>query len=105
MLTSSSSGGITPVSRPKTYYTSKKRGASAPAQVGSPNYDSAHFASVTEGRSGFQMQMEVVSRLAREVRTATTTGDIQDLRQAVSSGEYAPDPMAIAARMLFVAEE
>ena len=89
MLTSSSSGGITPVSRPKTYYTSKKRGASAPAQ----------------GRSGFQMQMEVVSRLAREVRTATTTGDIQDLRQAVSSGEYAPDPMAIAARMLFVAEE
>ena len=103
MLTSSGSGGITPVSRTKTYYTAKKRGTAAAAQT-APNYDSAKFSSVEEG-SGFQMQMEVVSRLSREVRTATTTGDIQDLRQAVSSGTYAPDPMAIAARMLFLSED
>ncbi len=49
--------------------------------------------------------MELVSRLSHEVRTATTTGDIQELRRAVSSGEYTPDPMAIAGRMLFLAED
>ena len=96
MLTSSRSGGITPVSRPKTDYP--------PPALSSPNYDSAPFSAPAEG-SGFQAQMEVVSRLAYEVRTATTTGDIQDLRQAVSSGTYTPDPMSIAARMLFIAED
>lgn len=103
MLTSSRSGGVTPVSRPKTYYTPPKRGTAA-ASLTPPNYDSATFSAPAEG-SGFQAQMEVVSRLAYEVRTATTTGDIQDLRQAVSSGTYAPDPMSIAARMLFISEE
>ncbi|MCI9349367.1 MAG: flagellar biosynthesis anti-sigma factor FlgM [Oscillibacter sp.] len=103
MLTSSRSGGITPVSRPKTYYPPPKRETSA-AALSSPNYDSATFSAPAEG-SGFQAQMEVVSRLAYEVRTATTTGDIQDLRQAVSSGTYTPDPMSIAARMLFIAED
>ena len=48
--------------------------------------------------------MQLVSRLSQEVRTATTTGDIQALRQSVSSGEYAPDPTAIAGRMLFLTE-
>ena len=103
MLTSSGSRGITSVSREKTYYTPQKRATAAAAQA-VPNYDSANFSSVSEG-SGFQMQMEVVSRLAYEVRTATTTGDIQDLRQAVSSGTYAADPMTIAARMLFISED
>lgn len=45
--------------------------------------------------------MDTVSRLSQEVRTATTTGRIQELRQAVSSGEYVPDPVEIAKRMLF----
>ncbi|NCE65506.1 flagellar biosynthesis anti-sigma factor FlgM [Pseudoflavonifractor sp. 524-17] len=49
--------------------------------------------------------MDMVSRLSQEVRTATTTGDIQALRQAVASGAYKPDPMAIAARILFLGEE
>ena len=49
--------------------------------------------------------MEMVSRLSREVRTANTTGDIQELRQKVAAGEYHPDPMAIAGRMLFMVEE
>ena len=48
--------------------------------------------------------MGLVSRLSQEVRTATTTGDITALRQQVASGEYVPDPMAIAARILFLGE-
>lgn len=50
-------------------------------------------------------QMDAVSRISREVRTATTTGDIQELRRAVSAGEYTPDPMAIAGRILLLVEE
>lgn len=102
MLTSSGSGPISSVTRPKTYYTSQRRGAAAQPQAG-PVYDSATFSAAPAGQSGFQMQL--ASRLSYEVRTATTTGDIQDLRQAVSSGEYVPDPMAIAGRILFMAEE
>ena len=49
--------------------------------------------------------MDMVGRLSQEVRTANTTGDIQALRQQVSTGTYTPDPMAIAARMLFMVEE
>ena len=102
MLTSSRSGGITPVSLPKTYYPPPKRETSA-AALSSPNYDSATFSAPAEG-SGFQAQMEVVSRLAYEVRTATTTGDIQDLRQAGSFGAYTPDPISTGARVLFLSE-
>ena len=101
MLTSSGSGPISSVSRPKTYYTPQKRGAAARTTV-EPNYDSAAFSPRPAGKSGFQM--ELVSRLSHEVRTATTTGDITALRQQVASGEYVPDPMAIAARILFLGE-
>ncbi len=48
--------------------------------------------------------MGLVSRLSQEVRTSTTTGDIAALRQQVASGTYTPDPMAIAARILFLGE-
>ena len=102
MLTSSGSGPISSVTRPKTYYTSQRRGAAAQPQAG-PVYDSATFSAAPAGQSGFQMQL--VSRLSYEVRTATTTGDIQELRRAVSAGEYAPDPMAIAGRMMLLTED
>ena len=49
--------------------------------------------------------MNLVSRLSQEVRTATTTADIRELRQQVASGTYQPDPAAIAKRMLFAMEE
>ena len=53
--------------------------------------------------AGFE-HLEMVSQLSREVRTATTTGDIAALRQQVASNQYVPDPMAIAARILFLGE-
>ena len=102
MLTSSGSGPISSVARPKTYYAAQKRGSAA-RPAAEPNYDSAAFSPRPAGKSGFQM--ELVSRLSHEVRTATTTGDIQELRRAVSAGEYAPDPMAIAGRMMLLTED
>ena len=101
MLSSTGSGPISSIGRTKTYYSAQKRGAPAQA-VSGHNYDSADF-SAPAGRRSFQMEM--VSRLSREVRTANTTGDIQELRREVSAGEYRPDPMAIAGRMLLMAEE
>lgn len=101
MLTSSTPGAVSSVARSKTYYAALKRGTAAVQAAAEHKYDSATF-SRPEGKGAFQMQM--VARLSQEVRTATTTGDIQALRQSVSSGEYTPDPMAIAGRMLFLAE-
>lgn len=101
MLTSAGSGPISSIGRTKTYYPAQKRGSVA-LPLSGHNYDSAEF-SAPAGRKNFQMEM--VSRLSREVRTANTTGDIQELRREVSAGEYRPDPMAIAGRMLFLVED
>ena len=102
MLTSSSRpGAVSSVAASKAYYSTPRRGVSAQSAVGH-KYDSATFSPLPEGRSAFHMQL--VSRLSQEVRTATTTGDIQTLRQSVSSGEDTPDPAAIAGRMLFLTE-
>lgn len=101
MLTSTGSGAISSVGRTKTYYPAQKRGALS-QPVSGPCYDSVDL-SAPAGRGSFQMEM--VGRLSQEVRTANTTGDIQELRRKVSAGEYVPDPMAIAARMLFQVEE
>ena len=102
MLTSSSRPSpVSSVAASKSYYSTLRRGSSAQSAV-EHKYDSATFSPLPEGRSAFQMQL--VSRLSQEVRTATTTGDIQALRQSVSTEEYTPDPMAIAGRMLFLTE-
>lgn len=65
-------------------------------------YDSACFSEHTGTADSFFMNL--VSRIAQEVRTATTTADIRELHHAVQSGEYNPDPSAIASRMLLFAE-
>ena len=62
-----------------------------------------NFDTVTIG-SGGSFRQTLLSQISQEVRTATTTGDIHALRQAVASGQYTPDPMAMAARILFLGE-
>lgn len=99
VLTSTSSGAIAPVSRPNTYLPGVRRGAAAQAAPSYSKYDQASFSAVPKERSAF---MDAVSRISQEVRTAHTTGDIQELRRSVAAGEYTPDPMAIAGRMLFL---
>jgi negative regulator of flagellin synthesis FlgM len=67
-----------------------------------PKYDSVRLSSQTEeGR----FRSELVSRLSKEVRTATGTGDIRRLQQEVADGTYVPDPMRIAGRILYLNEE
>lgn len=101
MLRTTGSGRVSPISRTKAYYPVQKRGAVS-QPVSGHNYDSADFSAPASRKS---FQMELVSRLSQEVRTVNTTGDILDLRREVSDGEYTPDPMAIAGRMLLLAEE
>ncbi len=101
MLTSSGYGAISSVGPAKLYRTKTEQKGRAKASAGANQYDSVTI-SAPSGDSRFHMGL--VSRLSQEVRTATTTGDIAALRQQVSSGSYAPDPMAIAARILFLGE-
>lgn len=65
-------------------------------------YDSACFGEYSNHTdSSF---MNLVSHIAQEVRTATTTADIRELHLAVQSGDYTPNPVAIAEKMLFFSE-
>lgn len=65
------------------------------------NYDSITISAAPTGESRFQM--ELVSKISNEIRTNTTTGDIQSLRAQVANGTYQVDASAIAARMLHLA--
>lgn len=100
MMTTSGSGSISSLGVSKPYFQSPDRDVRSHIAQ-SPTYDCVSISSTPKGgRSRFHMDM--VSRLSKEVRTTTTTGDIQALRQEVASGRYVPDPMAIASRMLFL---
>ncbi len=98
MLTSSS-GRIPPICPAKTYYTVQKQASVVKVNM-NKSYDSVNFSSVLAGEDA--MQKNMVSRISQEVRTATTTGDIQALKRAVAAGEYVPDPMEIADKILFM---
>lgn len=102
MLTSSGYGAISAVAPAKLYRTSSERETRTAASSGRGNYDSVTLSSPRSRESRFHM--DLVSRMSQEVRTATTTGDIHTLRQQVALGQYTPDPMAMAARILFLGE-
>ncbi len=48
--------------------------------------------------------MEMKSRIAQDVRTATTTGEIRTLHDQVQAGEYKIDAGNIARKMLLLGE-
>ena len=100
MLTSSGYGAISSIGPAKVYRTKAGRNDRAQVISGSCNYDSVTLSSSSQD-SRF---LDMVSQLSREVRTATTTGDIAALRQQVANKQYTPDPMAIAGRILFLGE-
>lgn len=70
------------------------------ARGGSGSFDQITL-SVPADRNAFR---QMVSNLAYQVRTHNTTGKIQELRRQVSAGEYRPDAMETAARMLLLGE-
>ena len=102
MLNTPGSGGINAYNRIKKAYHSIPCHGSTTTTTVSPSYDSSSFHTVTDAESRFQL--EAVSRISNDVRTATTTGRIQELRQAVSSGTYQADPVEIAKKMLLLVE-
>lgn len=101
MLTSSGYGAITSIAPSKVYHTRTGRENRAQTVPGGSNYDSVTLSTPTQDS---RFHMDLVSRLSQEVRTATTTGDIAALRQQVADGQYTPDPMSIAARILLLGE-
>lgn len=101
VLTSSGYGAISSVGPAKVYRTKTGQKERAKAGPGNNKYDSV---TISTPNQDSRFHMGLVSRLSQEVRTTTTTGDIAALRQQVASGEYTPDPMAIAARMLYLGE-
>lgn len=105
MLTSSGYGAISSIAPTNKVYRSKAeregRTQAASSSLGHDSYDSVTLSQPSQNN---RFHMDLVSRLSQEVRTSTTTGDIAKLRQQVASGEYTPDPMSIAARMLFLGE-
>lgn len=101
VLTSSNYSAISSVVPTQVYRTKTEREGRVQAAVNSNNYDSVTLSTSSQSS---RFHMSLVSRLSQEVRTATTTGDIANLRQQVLSGTYTPDPMAIAGRILFLGE-
>lgn len=102
MMTGSSSG-ISRAAAAKLYSYQPAERTTRPAETSAPHqYDSLTISAAPTGESRFQK--ELVSRISHEIRTSTTTGDIQMLRNQVASGTYQVDPSAIAARMLYLAE-
>ena len=100
MLTSSGYSAISSIGPAKVYRTKAGRNDRAHVIAGGSNYDSVTLSASSQD-SRF---LDMVSQLSREVRTATTTGDIAALRQQVSDHAYTPDPMSIAARILLLGE-
>lgn len=89
-----------PVAKP--YKAPSAHGAVSAVHEDASNFDSVSISHQEEGMSRFRK--ELVSRISSDIRTCTTTGRIQDLRQAVASGSYHPDPAKIAKCMLFQLE-
>lgn len=104
MLTSSRYGAISHLTPSKVYEPKTERKARALSVSGGNTYDSYDSVTLSAPSQDSRFHMELVSRMSQEVRTATTTGDIAALRAQVASGQYTPDPMAIAARILFLGE-
>ena len=61
------------------------------------------FDTVTiETEASFQKKLQ--SKISQEIRTTTTTGMINNLREQVMNGEYQVDARNIARRLMFVWE-
>ncbi len=98
MALTSGTGGIGPVRPVRPYSVGIE--AAARTRTAEGSFDK--IAISQDVSAGHRFQMEIVGRLSQEVRTAVTTGDIQELRRQVLSGEYRPDAREIAARMLMM---
>ncbi len=66
----------------------------------SPRFDSIML---SERQNSYAMQL--TGRLTQEVRSSVTPGRLSSLREQIASGQYQPDPVSIARRMLLLPED
>lgn len=80
------------------------RRASSVAQAQERGGASARFDSITlSGTTSFASSL--IGRISQEVRASVTPGRLSALSEQIASGEYKPDAMSIARRMLLLPEE
>lgn len=94
--------GITPIQK-NTARRVSRTGAERSERRGG-RYD-CYTLSQASGQEESGSFRELAARLSQQVRTANTTGKIQELRRQVRSGSYPIDPRETAARMLLMEED
>ena len=79
-------------------------GGTAKLQRGGANrrFDSITLSGGDGTRSSYEMELR--GKLAQEVRTATTSGQVAALREQVQNGTYQVDAREIAKKMLLMGE-
>lgn len=60
--------------------------------------------STSDASKNNAVQMRLRSQLVQEVRAATTSGDVQKVREQLENGSYHVEPVEIARKMLLVQE-
>lgn len=83
-------------------YQSQAGGAAKVKRDGAPSrFDSVMLSARSESAPSVY-EMELRSRLSQEVRTATSVGQVAQLREQVQSGTYEVDAREIARKMLLL---
>lgn len=91
--------GIAPVGGPV------RAGRARPAAAARVSAPCGKYDQVTiSAHENDPFMMEMKSRIAQDVRTATTTGEITALHDQVQAGEYKIDAGNIARKMLLLGE-
>ena len=104
-MTISGTFTTTNISKPVELQRAYQPSQTSAAQTTQKPSLSRRFDSVTISEENSQtFAMEARSRLAREVRSATSSGSVSALREEISRGAYRPDSMAIARNMLLFGE-
>lgn len=94
---------ISGVSGPVKLYSPRTKGSKS-AQV--QDTTKARFDSVTlSGGPRTSFAAQLTGRLSQEVRVNATPSRITSLKEQVAAGEYQPDPVSIARRMLLLPED
>lgn len=102
MLTSSDYESIMPIPSTKITQLNLEREKAVQVEPPKPQYDSVTISEQTEDSA---FRKELVSRLSKEIRTATSTGDIKKIKQEIDEGRYTIDAMRIAGRIMRLDDE
>ncbi len=82
-------------------YSAEAHPAKAAATGSAQRFDEILISSAETAAHGMDTR-SLTSRLANEVRTATSSSDVAKLREQVQSGTYEVEPMEIARKMLLL---